>query len=77
MNLRRPVESSKEKSKALKISFEADEKGKLLSGDRNKIRQVVSNLIDNSIKYTPEVYKSQSFQNYRKRKSLLKIEDST
>ena len=72
------IESSKEKSKALKISFEADEKENFsVSADRNKIRQVVSNLIDNSIKYTPGGFIKVSLSKIAENGNiLLKIEDS-
>lgn len=72
------IESSKEKSKALKISFEANEKENFsVSADRNKIRQVISNLIDNSIKYTPSGFvKVRLSKISESRNILLKIEDS-
>lgn len=41
--------------KGLKLSFESDEESKcMVNGDQTKIRQVILNLIDNSIKYTKE-----------------------
>lgn len=41
--------------KNVKINFESDEEEKcMVNGDKEKIRQVVLNLIDNSIKYTKE-----------------------
>lgn len=72
------IESSKEKSKVLKISFEADEKENFnISADRNKIRQVISNLIDNSIKYTPSGFIKISLSKVSENGNvLLKIEDS-
>ena len=72
------IESSTEKSKALKISFEADEKENFnVSADRNKIRQVISNLIDNSIKYTPQGFVKVSLSKISETGNvLLKIEDS-
>src|SRR3989339_1950 len=72
------IESSTDKSKALKISFEADEKENFsVNADRNKIRQVVSNLIDNSIKYTPEGFVKVSLSKVSENGNvLLKIEDS-
>lgn len=75
---RATIESSKEKSKVLKINFEADEKENFsISADRNKIRQVISNLIDNSIKYTPSGFVKVSLSKISESKNiLLKIEDS-
>jgi len=72
------IESSTDKSKALKISFEADEKENFsVNADRNKIRQVVSNLIDNSIKYTPEGFVKVSLSKVSENGNvLLKIDDS-
>ena len=72
------IESSTDKSKALKISFEADEKENFnVNADRNKIRQVVSNLIDNSIKYTPAGFVKVSLSKVSENGNvLLKIEDS-
>ena len=72
------IESSAEKSKALKISFEADEKENFnIRADRNKIRQVISNLIDNSIKYTPNGFVKVSLSKISETGNvLLKIEDS-
>ena len=72
------IESSAEKSKALKISFEADEKDDFsVRADRNKIRQVISNLIDNSIKYTPQGFVKVSLSKISENgNTLLKIEDS-
>ena len=72
------IESSTDKSKALKISFEADEKENFsVNADRNKIRQVVSNLIDNSIKYTPVGFVKISLSKIAENGNvLLKIEDS-
>ena len=72
------IESSTDKSKALKISFEADEKENFsVNADRNKIRQVVSNLIDNSIKYTPAGFIKVSLSKVSENGNvLLKIEDS-
>ena len=72
------IESSTDKSKALKISFEADEKENFsVNADRNKIRQVVSNLIDNSIKYTPAGFVKVSLSKIAENGNvLLKIEDS-
>ena len=73
------IESSAEKSKALKISFEAaDEKENFnIRADRNKIRQVISNLIDNSIKYTPSGFVKVSLSKISETGNvLLKIEDS-
>lgn len=41
--------------KGLKLNFESDEKNPcIVNGDKEKIRQVVINFIDNSIKYTKE-----------------------
>ena len=41
--------------RGLKISFSTDKKPPyLVSVDENKIRQVITNLIDNSVKYTPK-----------------------
>ena len=72
------IESSTDKAKALKISFEADEKENFsVNADRNKIRQVVSNLIDNSIKYTPAGFVKISLSKIAENGNvLLKIEDS-
>jgi len=72
------IESSIDKSKTLKISFEADEKENFnINADRNKIRQVVSNLIDNSIKYTPAGFVKVSLSKIAENGNvLLKIEDS-
>lgn len=72
------VENRADKPKALKISFEADEKESFnVYADRNKIRQVVSNLIDNSIKYTPGGFIKVSLSKIPENKNvLLKIEDS-
>src|SRR3989338_2176094 len=72
------IESSTDKAKALKISFEADEKENFsVNADRNKIRQVVSNLIDNSIKYTPAGFIKVSLSKVSENGNvLLKIEDS-
>jgi len=72
------IESSTDKSKTLKISFEADEKENFnINADRNKIRQVVSNLIDNSIKYTPAGFVKVSLSKIAENGNvLLKIEDS-
>ena len=72
------IESSTDKSKTLKISFEADEKENFsVNADRNKIRQVVSNLIDNSIKYTPAGFVKVSLSKIAENGNvLLKIEDS-
>ena len=71
------IESSAEKSKALKISFEADEKENFnIRADRNKIRQVISNLIDNSIKYTPNGFVKVSLSKISETGNvLLKVED--
>lgn len=72
------IESSVNKPKSLKISFETDEKENfIVSADRNKIRQVVSNLIDNSIKYTPNGFVKVSLSKITESGNvLLKIEDS-
>jgi len=72
------IESSIDKSQALKISFEADEKENFsVNADRNKIRQVVSNLIDNSIKYTPAGFVKVNLSKIAENGNvLLKIEDS-
>jgi len=72
------IENLADKSQALKISFEADEKENFsVNADRNKIRQVVSNLIDNSIKYTPAGFVKVSLSNISENGNvLLKIEDS-
>ena len=72
------VENHPNKAKVLKISFEADEKENFsVKADQNKIRQVVSNLIDNSIKYTPEgLVKISLSKNAETEKVLLKVEDS-
>ena len=72
------IDNSKDKSKILKISFEADEKENFgVNADRNKIRQVVSNLIDNSIKYTPKGFVKVSLSKISENGNvLLKIEDS-
>lgn len=42
------------KQKKLKLSFESELKEAHVNADLQKIQQVVQNLIDNSIKYTPE-----------------------
>lgn len=72
------IENSTDKFKALEISFEADEKENfIVSADRNKIRQVVSNLIDNSVKYTPSGFvKIQLSKIPENGNVLIKIEDS-
>ena len=72
------IENSADKSKTLKINFGADEKDNFkITADYNKIRQVVSNLIDNSIKYTPEGFVKVSLSKIPENGNvLLKIEDS-
>lgn len=72
------IDNSTEKSKVLKISFEADEKENFIaSADYNKINQVVSNLIDNSIKYTPKGFVKISLSKITEGGNvLIKIEDS-
>ncbi len=40
------------KDKGVELTFEAGDKEYMVNGDKEKIRQVVLNLIDNSIKYT-------------------------
>ena len=72
------IEKSSDKAKILKISFEADEKENFsVNADRNKIRQVVSNLIDNSIKYTLKGFVKISLSKIPEfGKILLKIEDT-
>lgn len=72
------IDNSAEKSKVLKISFEANEKENFsVFADHNKINQVLSNLIDNSIKYTPKGFvKITLSKNNESGNVLIKIEDS-
>ena len=59
------------KVKALKISLGRGRKEiSALSADRNKIRQVISNLIDNSIKYTPQGFVKVSLSKFLKTEIL-------
>ncbi len=41
-------------NKGLKIDFSYEGENFLVNGDKGKIKQVIGNIIDNSIKYTPE-----------------------
>lgn len=48
------IKNSSDKSKKIKLEFFADKAETYrVNADQNKLRQVISNLIDNSIKYTP------------------------
>ena len=72
------IDNLTEKVQRCKISFEADEKENFIaSADYNKINQVVSNLIDNSIKYTPKGFVKISLSKITEGGNvLIKIEDS-
>lgn len=74
------LDSSSNKIKKIKLELFFDEKENyLINADRNKIRQVVSNLIDNSIKYTPTGFVKIFLSKFPQAESdsvLLKIEDS-
>lgn len=66
------------KKKGVEMTFAADSKsGYTVNGDMEKIRQVVLNLVDNSIKYTPagSVHVGLS-KDEQKKKILLSISDT-
>lgn len=72
------IEKSADKAKVLEIIFEAEEgESFYINADRNKIRQVISNLIDNAIKYTPGGFvKIKISKTSEKRNMLFTVEDS-
>lgn len=68
-----------EKERPLELKFTVDNKGnfKNIKVDRNKMRQVISNLIDNSIKYTPKGFvKVYLYRNPGNNNTMIKVEDS-
>ena len=60
------------------IIFEADEKEDFtINADRNKIQHILSNLIDNAIKYTPKGFvKIYLYKNHERETITLKVKDS-
>lgn len=61
----------------LELQTDIDEAGDLfMHGDEGKIKQVISNLIDNSIKYTPRGFVSLSIKRNDKDKIVITIKDS-
>ena len=65
------------KAQKLNLEFLPEKNNFNINADQNKIRQVISNIIDNAIKYTFDgsikVFLS---HNYEKNKVLIKIQDS-
>ncbi len=64
--------------KNLKITFEPDENEDFtVTADQNKIRQVISNLLDNAMKYTPEGFiRIYLYKDPEKSATVVKIKDS-
>ncbi len=82
-NLRKLVSDTVEEFKAmngknLEIKFEADGKEDLdVIADKNKIRQVFSNIIDNAMKYTPKGFiHIFLYKNPEKKTVIFKVKDS-
>lgn len=73
-----PLKNSEEKSKVIKLMFDYNPQNRIIIlADRNKLRQVISNLIDNSIKYTPQGHvKISVSKNESNNTALVKVEDS-
>lgn len=69
------------KREGLEFTFKAEEMGQqwdwTVRADRDKLKQVITNLIDNSVKYTPQgwVHSTLSFDR-KKHKFVFKIEDN-
>lgn len=61
--------------KGLKLTYSEDNGSHIVKGDKEKLRQVVLNLIDNSIKYTKEGSIEVSLSNKNK-KVLVEIKDT-
>ena len=65
------------KARDLNLQFSWEDKNYTIQNDQNKIAQIISNIIDNSIKYTPKghikVYLS---RNEEENKFLIKVEDT-
>ncbi|MCK6462654.1 MAG: ATP-binding protein [Candidatus Pacebacteria bacterium] len=72
------IENSPDKVNKIKLEFFADEKESCyINADHNKIRQIISNLIDNSIKYTPAGFVKVFLSRIPESGAvLLKVEDS-
>ncbi|MBR5295854.1 MAG: HAMP domain-containing histidine kinase [Clostridia bacterium] len=63
-------------SKDLDVSFECDEEEILVMADRDAIQQVLYNLIDNAIKFTPEKGRLSLFVTLQGQKAIFCVENS-
>lgn len=72
------IDKNEEKSRKLKISFDFDKNEDYgIIADRDKIRQILSNLIDNAVKYTREGFVKISLtKNKENGATLVKVLDS-
>lgn len=61
--------------KGLKLSYSEDDGNHMVNGDKEKLRQVVLNLIDNSIKYTKEGTIEVRLEN-KNSKALVSVKDT-
>ena len=69
------------KKDGLSFSFKADENGDQwdwrITADRDKLKQVIANIIDNSIKYTPQGFVKVTLSSDKKKhKFIFKVEDN-
>ncbi len=75
-NIVKDFNINNKKARVLELDFSAENEEFDIKGDQNKIRQVISNMIDNALKYTENGFVKVNLSHSDLGKVLIKIQDS-
>jgi len=75
-NIVKDFQTNNKKAGVLDLQFSSENGEFYIKGDQNKLRQVISNIIDNALKYTESGYVKVNLSHSDLGKVLIKIQDS-